>query len=146
MSTGRICTRAVVTAAARESVLDIARRMEEHGVGTVVVVDQEAKPVGIVTDRDLVLRCIAAELDPADTLVSGIMTQEVRTVDESTPIEQALRTMAGAGTRRLVVTGTGGKLAGLLSVDDFVELLAEEATSLGEIVRKDRPAIASRGG
>jgi len=146
MSTGRICTRTVVTASARESVLEVARRMEEHGVGTVVVVDENAKPVGIVTDRDLVLRCIAAELEPAGTRVSDVMTQEVRTVDESTPIEQALRTMAGAGTRRLVVTGTGGKLAGLLSMDDFVELLAEEATSLGEIVRNDRPAIASRGG
>jgi CBS domain-containing protein len=146
MSTGRICTRTVVTASARESVLEVARRMEEHGVGTVVVVDENAKPVGIVTDRDLVLRCIAAELEPAGTRVSEVMTREVRTVDESTPIEQALRTMAGAGTRRLVVTGTGGKLAGLLSMDDFVELLAEEATSLGEIVRNDRPAIASRGG
>jgi len=142
MSAGRICTRTVVTAADGESVLDIARRMAEHHVGTVVVVNDNAEPVGIVTDRDLTLRCIAAELAPAATPVSEIMTREVRTTDESTPIKQALRTMAGAGTRRLVVTGAGGKVAGLLSVDDFVKLLGEEATSLSEIVRKDRPEIA----
>lgn len=143
MSAGRICTRTVVTAAAGETVLEVARRMEEFDVGTVVVVNEETEPVGIVTDRDLVLRGIAHEHDPADTPVSVVMTREVRTVDEATPIEQALGSMAGAGARRLVVTGPRGKLVGILSVDDIVDLLAEEAASLGRLLRKERPEIVS---
>jgi CBS domain-containing protein len=144
MSVGRICTRVVVTATSQEPVAGIARRMEEYDVGTAVVVDESKVPLAIVTDRDVTLRCVARGLDPAKTPLSVIMTREVRTVDESTPLEQALRTMAGAGTRRLVVTGAGGKLVGVLSVDDVVLLLAEEAESLGRILgRSSSPAVAA---
>ena len=71
------------------------------------------------------------------------MTREVRTIDEATPIEQALGTMAGAGARRLVVTGEQGRLVGILSVDDIVELLAEEAATLGRLLRKEAPEMVS---
>ncbi|MFW6201620.1 MAG: CBS domain-containing protein, partial [Gemmatimonadota bacterium] len=86
MSVGRICTRTVVTAAPGEPIIDVVRRMERNNVGAVVVVNEDARPVGIVTDRDVALRCVAGEHDPRDA-VSVIMTREVRSVDESTPIE-----------------------------------------------------------
>jgi CBS domain-containing protein len=124
----------VVTATSDESILAVARRMGEYDVGTVVVVNESKVPLAIVTDRDITVRCVAQGLDPSETPLSVIMTREVRTVDESTPIEQALRTMAGAGTRRMVVTGAEGKLVGVLSVDDVSLLLAEEAESLGRIL------------
>jgi CBS domain-containing protein len=143
MSVGRICTRIVVTATSKESVLEVARRMEEYDVGTAVVVDESKMPLGIVTDRDVTLRCVARGLNPSETPLSVIMTRDVRTVDESTPLEQALRTMAGAGTRRLVVTGAEGKLVGVLSVDDIVLLLAEEAESLGRIMSSSASRIVA---
>jgi len=137
MSVGRICTRTVVTASPDESVLEAARRMEAHNVGTVVVVGAGAEPVGVLTDRDITLRCVARELDPRSTPVAAVMTGAVRTVTEATPIEEALAVMAGVGTRRLVVSGAEGELVGLLSLDDVIELLVEEAESIGRLLRKE---------
>jgi len=142
MSVGRICTRTVATASSGESVMEVARRMAEYNVGTVVVVDASRKPVGIVTDRDIVLRSVARGHDAEDTPASVVMTREVRTVDESVPIEQALGTMAGAEARRLVVTGDEGKLVGVVSLDDILELLAEEAETIGRILRQEAPRLS----
>jgi CBS domain-containing protein len=135
MSVGRICSRVVATAAPGENVLAVARRMREKNVGTVVVVSEAAKPLAIVTDRDIVLRCVASELAPKDTPISAIMTREIKSADEATPIEQALRTMAASGTRRLIVTGELGVLRGVLSLDDVMELITEESESIGRLLR-----------
>jgi CBS domain-containing protein len=132
---GRICTRVVVTATPDESVLSVTRRMAEHDVGAVVVVSAAGMPLGIVTDRDIVLRVVAGALAPAGTPVSMVMSRALRTVDESLPIEQALGTMASARIRRLVVTGEGGALRGIVSMDDVLELLAEEAASVRKVLR-----------
>lgn len=142
MSVGRIATRVVATASASENILDVARRMEEHNVGCIVIVDGSNEPVGIVTDRDIVTRAVAKEMDASETPVSVVMTRGVRTVDESMPIEQAVATMGSAGARRLVVTGAGSKLVGVLSVDDVTELLTEEAESIGKLLRKEKPTVA----
>ncbi len=69
------------------------------------------------------------------------MTAPVQSVDEETPIEEALSRMAGAATRRLVVTGKGRSLIGILSLDDVPELLVEEAVSIGRLLEKQRPSI-----
>lgn len=140
MSVGRICTRIVATASARETVRDAADRMAENNVGTLVVIDDADRPLGIVTDRDLVTRVLASRLDPDATLLDDVMTEPVRKVEESTPIEQALETMKGAGVRRVVVVGEESRLMGLLSLDDVLELLVEEAESIGEILRAEQPA------
>ena len=136
---GRICSRVVVTATPNESVLAVARRMAEYDVGAVVVVTEDGGPLAIVTDRDVVLRAVTRELNANETPVSVVMSRDVRTVDESVPIEQALRTMAGAGVRRLVVTGAEGKLRGVVSMDDVLELIVEEAESIGRLLRKEVP-------
>jgi signal-transduction protein with cAMP-binding, CBS, and nucleotidyltransferase domain len=134
----------VVTATAQESVLAVAKRMARHNVDAVVIVKPSSDPVAIVTDRDIVLRGVARALDPETTPIAKVMTREVRTVDETTPIEQALRTMASAGMRRLVVTGAGGQLVGLLSLDDVTELLSQEAESIGRLLIKEGTAPAVR--
>lgn len=139
MSIGRICTRVVATASPDETVSAIAERMAEHNVGTVVVV-RDQKPAGIVTDRDLALRVLGRGLDP-DTAVEDIMTEGVRTLDESTPIEEALTAMKSSGVRRIVVTGEDGALAGIISLDDILELLVEEVESVGAILRKESPRM-----
>ncbi|MFP3949310.1 MAG: CBS domain-containing protein [Longimicrobiales bacterium] len=139
MSIGRICSRVVATASPDESVRAIAERMAEHNVGTVVVV-QGQKPVGIVTDRDLAIRVLGAGLNP-DTAVDDIMTESVRTLDESTPIEEALTSMKSSGVRRIVVTGEDGALAGIISLDDILELLVEEVESVGAILREESPRM-----
>jgi CBS domain-containing protein len=119
-----------------ESVRAVARRMSDGDVGTVVVLGERDRPVGILTDRDLALRCIAQGRDPDATKVGEVMTSPVTCIHESTPIESALARMAGAHARRLVVVGDDERLVGILALDDVLELLAEELTSVGKLVRQ----------
>lgn len=142
MSVGRICTRTVILASPEETVSDAAARMEREGVGSLVVADESRRPVGILTDRDVALRCVGRGLDPHATEVSDVMTGPVHDVSEGTPIEDALSLMASAGTRRLVVTDEEGRLVGILAVDDVLDLLIEEAESIGRILRSQAPARA----
>jgi CBS domain-containing protein len=138
MSIGRLCTRSVSIAGPDESVAVAARRMAEHGVGTLVVVDEKAHPMGILTDRDVVLRVVAAGRDPAATPIRDVMSHPVVRADEATPIEEGIALMASAATRRLVVTGADGALAGVLALDDVLDLLVEEAKSVGRLLRRGR--------
>lgn len=142
MSVGRICTRVVATATPNESVHTVAARMAEFDVGTLVVVDARTeKPVGLVTDRDLVVRGLAEGKDPATTTVGTLMTTPVHSVDEHTPVEEGMLRMASVGIRRLVVTGPGGQLAGLMSLDDILDTVVGEMTTIGRLLEKQGPRI-----
>lgn len=135
MSTGRLCTRSVVVASPQESVRVAARRMREADVGTLVVLDAKDHPMGMLTDRDVTLRCVAQGRDPDETAISEVMTTPAVCVSEATPIEDALARMAGSVARRLAVTADDGRLVGVLALDDVLELLAEEARSIGRLLR-----------
>lgn len=143
MSAGKICTRVVATVSPRESIRVAARRMAENDVGSLVVVnlDGVTQAAGIITDRDITVRCVAGKLDPDTTPVSRVMTSPVVSVDESTPIEQAVSRMATAATRRLVVTGDGHRFVGILSVDDILDLLVEEAKAVARLLEKQTPHL-----
>jgi CBS domain-containing protein len=134
MSVGTICTRVTHTATPDETVRTAAARMNERGVGTLVVVSESRRPIGIVTDRDIAVRCVAAGLDPDEARVSAIMSDPVRSVNEYTPIDAALRKMAGLHVRRCPVVDHTGVLVGILAVDDVLDLLAEEMTAVGSVV------------
>lgn len=139
MSTGRICIREVFFADPDETVEAVARRMHERAVGCLLVLDDERRPVGIVTDRDLVLRVLAGGRDPTTTRVADVMTRRPRTVTEETPIEQTLSLMRGLGVRRIPVVDGDGRLAGLVTLDDINALLAEELSVVGEVLSKQTP-------
>jgi CBS domain-containing protein len=136
MSAGRICVRKVNLASPDESVREAARRMREAEVGTLIVVDEKRSPVGIVTDRDVALGCVAEGRDPDSTKVAAVMTAPVVCVYESTPIEEALGRMAGIAARRLGVTDDDGRLVGILALDDVLELLVEEAETIGRLLHR----------
>jgi CBS domain-containing protein len=143
MSVGKICTRMVAMATPVESVRAVAKRMGEYSAGTVVVVDEARRPIGILTDRDIALRCVASG-ESADALsVSTVMTTPVRTVSENAPIEDAVGTMKRLGVRRLPVTDATGTLAGLVALDDVLSLIAEESASIGSLLRKEEPVLRS---
>lgn len=143
MSAGRICSRVVVTARPDETVRDAARRMAENDVGSLVVVtvDGTTRAVGLITDRDITTRCVAGNRHPDETLVSEVMSAPVQTVDENTPLEEALSHMVGAAARRLVVTGARQEAVGILSVDDVLDLLIGEAAEIGRLLHKQSPHI-----
>jgi CBS domain-containing protein len=145
MVAGTLCRRKIATASPEQTLRAAASRMEEDDVGTLVVVDPHDtdRALGILTDRDLALRSVANGLSPERTLVSEVMSSPVHTIDESAPLEYALTEMAAAATRRLVVTasGTGGRVIGILSLDDLLALLCEQAAALGTLLQKQRPLI-----
>ncbi len=143
MSVSRICSRVVATASGGETIRTAARRMAEHDVGTLVVVENGAprRATGIVTDRDLAVRCIAGGLDPEGVALFEVMTAPVHSVDEHTPIEDAVAKMARVGTRRLVVTGEDQSFVGLLSMDDVLGVAMEEAGAIGQLLEQQKPRI-----
>jgi predicted transcriptional regulator len=134
MSVGRICVRLVQVAESGESAREAARRMAAEDVGTLVILDAEKRPVGIVTDRDIMVHCVAEARVAADVKLSAIMSAPVVTVPEGTPIEDALGWMARDGVRRLVVVDDHERLVGILSLDDVLELLAEETATIGRLL------------
>lgn len=139
MSVGRICVREVDIASAEESAQAAAERMRSRAVGTLVVLDEERRPVGILTDRDLTVRVLADGKDGTTTTVGEAMTAAPNTVSEETSIEQALSMMRAGPFRRMPVTDDAGKLVGLLSLDDVLDLLAEEFRDIGGLLRSESP-------
>ena len=139
MTIGKICIREVDLAEANESVWEAAERMHQRAVGTLVVVDHDQRPVGIVTDRDLVERVLALRKDPNVTAVVDIMTPDPKTMTEQGAIESALSLMSSGGFRRLPVVDEDGKLIGLMSLDDVLMLLAEEFAHIGALLERETP-------
>jgi CBS domain-containing protein len=134
MSVGAICVRSVQIASPDENVRAVALRMANAGVGTVVVLGEGKRPVGILTDRDLALRCVAEKRDPDSTEVGAVMTAPATCVHDFTPIEDALTRMAASHVRRLVVVDDDDRLVGILALDDVLELLADEVGTIGRLL------------
>lgn len=139
MTAGRICTKEVDLVDASESVQIAAERMNSRNVGTLIVLDEESHPVGMITDRDLALRVVGKGRDAIETLVETVMTRFPYNVREETSIEAALTKMRAGGFRRLPVVDQSGKLAGVLTLDDILELLCTEFSEIGKIIRNESP-------
>lgn len=148
MAIGEICCRDVVIAQAEETVLDAAKLMREHHVGNVVVVEErEGKrvPVGIVTDRDVVVEIVAPGLDPATLTIGDIMLSGLAAIDEGTGVFETIEFMRSKGVRRMPVVAADGALVGIVTLDDLVALLAEEFYELSAVLRKEQQKeVASR--
>jgi len=114
--------------------------MRQHHVGDLVVVDDNGGvkvPVGIITDRDLVVEIMAPELDPAAITVGDIMTPELAVVKEDAGLYESIQYMRVIGVRRLPVVNNNGGLIGILTLDDMLELLAEEMSTLSKLVKHE---------
>lgn len=135
MTIGNICNREVVFVTRDTTVQAASKLMRQHHVGTVVIVDELAGkrlPVGIVTDRDIVVEVTAVELDPKVITVGDIMAPE------SQGILETMEGMRFKGVRRLPIVDREGLLVGIVSIDDMLEVLAEELTDLTRIVSKEQ--------
>jgi CBS domain-containing protein len=137
MSLMEFCRRDVVTVRPEESVRTAAQTLRNRGVGALVVVADSNRPVGIVTDRDLVLRVMAMDRDAEHTRVADVMSQPAITAGPLDRIEVTTARMRDIGVRRMPVVSPDGELIGLLSADDLVELMGRELHDLGEAVRKE---------
>jgi CBS domain-containing protein len=138
---GEICNREVVVTTRDTTVADAARLMRDHHVGTVIVAeprDGAQHPVGIITDRDLVVEIMAMDLDPRDVRVEEVMGRELVTAHENDSIQKTLDVMSYKGVRRIPVLNTRGNLLGIVAADDLMKAIAEDITALATITTRER--------
>jgi CBS domain-containing protein len=135
VSVAEHCTRRVEVSPPEQPVADAGRRMQEACVGTLVVVDALSRPIGIVTDRDLLMRCLAARLDPRRTRLEQVMSGPVAWIHEQASVDAALEEMARLRVRRLAVVDERERLVGVLALDDLLCRELGEETPLGRALR-----------
>ncbi len=140
MNVEQVCTLGAVHIPQSLNLREAAIQMRDQHVGTLVVTDDATGNclVGILTDRDIVLRAAAAGLSPGETAVADVMTQGVMSVDANDDLTTAMEVMATHGVRRLAVTGDGGEVIGVLSLDDVISALGVEWTQLTGILESER--------
>lgn len=141
MTTGDICNRNVVVAPKTEMVVDAAKRMRMAHVGDVVVVEDrqgQHVPVGIVTDRDIVVGLVASDADHLKYLtLDDMMTEDLVTAKEQDSIEAALLRMRERGVRRLPIVADTGALVGILTMDDLWRHFTQQQGLLVELMANE---------
>lgn len=141
MNIGEVCTRVVITATSDMTVADAAVLMRTHHVGNVIIVKAAAEtvaPLGIVTDRDIVVEVVAAKVDPGAVTVGEIMGQTLVTVRETEDAYEALERMRWEGIRRMPVIDENGALIGIVTLDDLLEILAEEMNKMAKLISREQ--------
>lgn len=140
LTAGWVCNREVHFADPEEPVRAVAARMRDRGVGALLVLDEERIPVGIVTDRDLLVRVLAAGRDPDRTTLAEVMTRRPHVVHEETPLEEVLALMRDACLRRAPVVDRDGRLQGIVTLDDVHALLADQLAVASQVLASQTPA------
>jgi len=125
--------RDVITIVPSAPVSEAAYLMMREDIGSLIVVDDQMFPIGIVTDRDLVVSAIAEGKDPEEAIVEEVMTKDLVYVEEDTNILDILSTMSEYSIRRMPVT-KDGRLTGIVSVDDLIVVIATELVDLAMAV------------
>jgi CBS domain-containing protein len=121
-----------VTAHPDETVVEAAKRMRDRHVGDLLVADTQTRPIGILTDRDIVVTAVAQSPDRLESLlVSDVMSRNLAAARTDETLDDALKLMRTRGVRRLPVVSADGRLEGLVAFDDILEVMSEE---LGELV------------
>lgn len=144
MNVGHICKRKVVTARERDDLTTTAQLMRAQHIGYIIVVQPDPAlreahiPVGVLTDRDIVVSVVASETDPHTLRVGDVMTRPPVVVQESSSVGWAMREMRRMGVRRLPVVDLGGHLVGVLSLDDVLDALAAELLDVAGSIRNER--------
>lgn len=141
MNIGEICTRRVVIAQRGTSIRDVAGLMREQHTGDIVVTEEAGgrqMPIGILTDRDLVIEILAEGLNPAELTAGEVMTENPVTAREGDGIFETVQLMRSAGVRRAPIVEASGALVGIVSLDDILEVMAEELGNLMNLLRQER--------
>jgi len=130
MLLGNLMTKEVIVVTPEKSVSFASKLMKNEGVGSVVIVDRWRKPIGILTDRDIVVRVIAEGLNPDEVSTGEVMTQKVVCGKRADRIFDAVRKMAERGIRRLPIVDSENQIVGIISIDDLMAVLITEMSNL----------------
>ncbi|MDH3609439.1 MAG: CBS domain-containing protein [Gammaproteobacteria bacterium] len=140
MFVGEICNRQVVICGRDDSIQNAAELMRDNHVGDVIVVEhKEGKhfPIGILTDRDIVIEVLAEGVNLNDIVVNDVMSSELISVKEDDYIIETIEQMRDRGIRRVPVVNQEGSLEGILAVDDAIELVAELLSNLVRLFKHE---------
>ncbi len=141
MSAGEYCNREVVVVARDEPVRSAIELMRNQHVGSLVVTEQQGEtvmPVGILTDRDIVMEILAQDVEMASVDVGDIMSDQLVKVSEDTSLVDAVSLMKQRGVRRLPVVNANAGLVGILTVDDITDLLSEQISNLVGLINNEQ--------
>ena len=140
MSVGIICNREVVIVEGSATIPEAAKLMREYHVGNVVVIEERDGlnyPVGILTDRDIIIELIAKEIDINSVTVGDIMSSEIKLARENDDVTDTIKQMRYKGVRRMPVIDERGALVGIVALDDLIDLLAEQLKGLADLIGKE---------
>lgn len=141
MSIGAICNREVVYVNRDVTVQAACKLMRHYHVGSLVVVDEKdgaRVPVGILTDRDIVIEINAMDLDAKVITAGDIMSQELITVSENEGVLETIELMRTKGVRRMPIVDADQRLVGIITIDDLLQALAEQLTDIAHIVSREQ--------
>jgi CBS domain-containing protein len=140
MNVGELCKRDAVVVRGSDELATAAEKMRDEHIGYLVVVDDGAgrDPIGVLTDRDIVVTVVARGVDPHTLKVEDLMTRNPVVVKEADTIEAALQAMRAIGVRRVPVVSLRGHLTGVLSLDDVLDGLADELGTIATTIRNER--------
>ncbi|HEU4613113.1 MAG TPA: CBS domain-containing protein [Kofleriaceae bacterium] len=146
MNAGELCIRRVYTADATESIVAVAQRMARNNVGDLVVVEQTGdgvRPIGIVTDRDLVTRGIALGTPLAlELTVRDVMHESLVTAFDDEAVDIVLRRIKQHGIRRIPIVDRAGLLQGILTLDDIVAWIGEQLSNAARLLEDQAAAVS----
>ena len=140
MFVGEMCNRQVIICGPDDSIQNAAELMRDNHVGDVIVVEhKEGKhyPIGILTDRDIVIEVLAQGVNLSDIAVKDVMSSELISVKEDDFIIETIEKMRDKGVRRVPVVNQEGGLEGILAVDDAIELVAEVLSDLARLFKHE---------
>jgi CBS domain-containing protein len=143
MNIKALCHRNPITVRGSDELVKAAQLMREKHIGYLVVVEPDGsdgsqRPVGVLTDRDIVTTVVARETDPRSLRVADVMTQQPVTASATDSLEKVLREMRRIGVRRLPIVGQGGELVGVLSLDDVLDSLAGQLQNVAGSIRNEQ--------
>jgi CBS domain-containing protein len=136
MQVSELCRDSVTVVRRDSPVLEAAQLMRRYHIGTVVVIDVVSGaqvPVGILTDRDIVVGVVAMDLNPRDLTAGDIMTESLVIVPENCDVFDAIAMMRKGGVRRMPVVDAEGGLTGIVSLDDLLPVVAQELADLARL-------------
>lgn len=141
MNVGELCVRDVVFTTKESSIQQVAKLMRAYHVGDIIVVEEKdigRVPVGIITDRDIVIEFLAPDIDVNSVTVGDAMSFDLLTAREEEDVFDLLKKMAVKGVRRVPVINSNGTLEGVVSVDDLIDVFSEQMMNFVKIFFKGR--------
>lgn len=139
MSIGEICNRNVVCIKMNESIFQAAFLMRKFHVGDLVIsnpINGKIMPIGILTDRDIVIEVLAKDIDPNSIMVKDIMSSDLTIANETDSVFDVLDLMVDTGVRRMPIVNDREGLIGIISIEDLIQQMAEQLSSISRVLYK----------